>query len=463
MKSGKQTGKSKNSHIKSLIITIYLISFVFIYLVYSGNFIFGSVEGRWTYEYFREFSPFPLSVFLIVIALFGLSLIIGKRFLLTREKWVLGGTLVIAVIIQALMQSTYIYSLGELIESNISNSFYTPAIRFSTFEVLSQFQKGLPGLTAHAVTNMPGKILFFQFLGLFTKSPQIMGYLIILISSLGGLLLYAITKHLFQNKIAGFYTLLLYILIPCKVFFLPILNTVTPIFILLALFFLIRYLESKKILFLVLMGITLYGLVIFEPSPLVMGLLFVGILLYYIGQKKATRKDVLQIVLIPTAVFIFIYLLMLWIFSFDLWGSFQYMLKDAVAFNASAKRNYIVWIKEDLKALFFDAGLPVFIIFIYYFVELFVQRKIYSQNFFKWSAEHFYILSLALTFAVVLILGINRGETTRLWIYMAVFFQVPAALFFAKEVENDWLFFGAGLTLILQILVTLQRVAFIAI
>lgn len=37
------------------------------------------------------------------------------------------------------------------------------------------------------------------------------------------------------------------------------------------------------------------------------------------------------------------------------------------------------------------------------------------------------ILSLLVTWCIVVFWGINRGETTRLWIYLAVYFQIPAA------------------------------------
>jgi hypothetical protein len=62
----------------------------------------------------------------------------------------------------------------------------------------------------------------------------------------------------------------------------------------------------------------------------------------------------------------------------------------------------------------------------------------------------------------VLFLGINRGETTRLWIYLAVFFQIPAAFFISKILKSNTMFFIIAFTLLAQSLVVTQRIILIA-
>lgn len=452
-----------SSHAKTLVLTFIAISMIFIYLVYAGNYVFGSIEGRWYYEYFKEFFPFSFSTFLITLALLAVLVFIGGKLLEKHEKWVVAACLVIAVVIQILIQQTYVYPMGDLIESNISNSFYAPSIRYTPYEILTQFSAGTLNLTAHATSNLPGKILFFQLLGIFTSSPQVMGVLIVIISSLGGLLLYVITKRLFHDSRMSFYAFILYSLIPGKQFFLPILNTVTPVFILLALYLFVLYLDSKRPVWLVLLGITLYALMLFEPSPMVMGVLFIGIFLFYVGQKRIIKRDLVNILLIPTASFFAVYAIFDLFFSFDLFEGLVYVLKDAAGFNIESERNYVVWLKENLKAIFFDAGLPVMMIFVYLLIMLVAQWQNYKTKILQWPLENLYLLFFTLTFTIVLLLGINRGETTRLWIYLAVFFQVPAAHFLAKSVKSHLLFYLIAVTLVIQILVTLPRVTFIAI
>ena len=73
-----------------------------------------------------------------------------------------------------------------------------------------------------------------------------MGYLIISISAFGGLILYGISKRLFHDKTTALYSFVLYTLIPCKLFFFPILNSVTPVFILGCMYLFLAYIDSKN-------------------------------------------------------------------------------------------------------------------------------------------------------------------------------------------------------------------------
>jgi hypothetical protein len=212
---------------------------------------------------------------------------------------------------------------------------------------------------------------------------------------------------------------------------------------------------------LILLGISIYFLVLFEPSPLVAGILFIGIFIHSIVQKRISLKELISVLLIPTGSFLAVFILFIIIFHFNLLQSFQYVMNDATNFNMNAGRSYQIWLRENVKEFFFSAGLPVMMIFIYFVINMFSEWKTSGINILRRSIDKIYTLSLILTFCVVLFLGINRGETTRLWIYLAVFFQVPAAFFMTKKVQNNTLFFFVACTLIAQSIISLQRVGFI--
>lgn len=288
-----------------------------------------------------------------------------------------------------------------------------------------------------------------------------MGYMIISISTSGGLFLYGVCKRLFQDKTIALYSFVLYALIPCKQDFAGVLNTVTPVFILISLYLFLIYLDSKNKWYLILLGFSLYILILFEPSPLVMGVLFLGILFQALIQKKVVINELISILIIPIISFIVIYFLFEVIFSFNLWQAFQYVLKDALEFNLKANRSYSIWLMENIKEFFYGAGCPVMMIFIYMIMSIFSQWKRIGSEFPHVPMENIYTLSLLLTFMIVLFLGINRGETTRLWIYLAVFFQVPAAYFMAKTVKSNPLFFIVAGTIIAQTFISLQNVRFL--
>jgi hypothetical protein len=452
---------TQTSNFVALFLTFFAINGLFIYLIYVQNIWFGSKAGKWDYPYFKKIESIPIWIPVVVLLLLGVSIYIGSRWIQSHEKLVVLGWYPVAVIIQLLMRRIYRHSLGDIVGSDMSNSFYTPAMNYSPVEILSQFSNLAATFPLHARSNMPGKILLFQFFKLFTISPHLMGYMVILVSALGGLLLYFTCRMLFHNKQAAFYALILYALIPCKLFFYPILNTVTPLFILLCLFLFLLYLERKQALFLWLLGGSLYLLVLFEPTPLATGIIFLGILIHAIGENKISKRDYWELLLFPTLAFLCVYLFFRVFFSFDILRAFQYVLSDAINFNLIDKRDYWIWIGENPKEFFFSAGIPIMILFIYLASRMISRLPQIKYHLTRWSMENIFILSLVVTFCAVLFLGINRGEITRLWIYLAVFFQIPAAVFLAKIEHSKVIFFFVAGTLVVQSLLTLQRVGFV--
>jgi hypothetical protein len=360
-------------HFVALILTFFAINALMIYLVFSKNFVFGSKPGNWDYQYFDTIAATPLwipvAVFLILIP----TIFIGSKWINSHEKLVLIGCFIAALALQILIHRAYPFSLGRILQDDVANSFYSPAMSYSPAQVLREYINLAPSFPLHARTNMPGKILLFQIFGLFTSSPRVMGFLVIGLSSLGAFFLYLISVKLFQNKLVGLYAFILYALIPCKLFFYPVLNTVTPIFILASLYLFLLYLERKKYVVLWLLGGVLYLLVLFEPTPLVMGILFIGILLHAIGEKKVSKKDIGALFAIPVAGFLVVYLFFLAVFSFDLLRAFQYVLKDAISFNINDKRDYWIWILENPREFLFSAGIPVMLLFIYLSSEMISQ------------------------------------------------------------------------------------------
>ncbi len=155
------------------------------------------------------------------------------------------------------------------------------------------------------------------------------------------------------------------------------------------------------------------------------------------------------------------YLIFLAVFSFDLLGAFQYVLRDAINFNAIDKRDYWIWVVENPKEFLFSAGIPVMILFIYLASEMLSQLKRLGRDITRWPIAETYTLSLLATILILIFLGINRGEITRLWIYLAVFFQVPAAVFLAKIEYSKAVFYLVACTLVIQCILTLQRVGFV--
>lgn len=461
-KSSSTTTQSTNTDKISLLLVFCSVTALMIFLVYTENFVFGSEKGSWLYRYFKDVTiikPWqPLTIFILL----GLAIFIGDKFINKYETLTLIICFLIAIITQILIRNIYPFSMESIVQSDRANGFYSVAMEYSALEILKQYHILASDFSGHVRANLPGKILLYELFEVFTTSPKIMGYLIITFSTLGAFLIYGICNKLFLDKKAAFYAFILYIVIPGKLFFFPILNTVTPMFMLLCIYLFLLYFERKNLLFLWLLGGALFMLVLFDPSPLVVGLVFIGVIFHAIVEKKIALKNFLHIAVIPLLAFLCLYMLFSLFFSFDLIKAFQFILNDAIRFNLEDQRGYRVWFGQNIKEFFYSAGTPIILIFIYRISQILLEWKtLFKRNMINWTAENIFILSVLMTFGVVVFLGINRGEISRLWIYLAVLFQIPAALFIAKIQNSSIPFYIITSTLAIQTIVALQRVGFV--
>jgi hypothetical protein len=392
--------------------------------------------------------------------LVALLVFLGGILIHPYEKITLLILFLMGILIQSLIRQIYPFSLGAVVESDTANSFYSPAMSHSALEILSKFDELVSSFPLHARSNMPGKILLFEFFKLFTSSSEAMGYLVIAVSSLGALLLYGICKRLFHDKQVAFYALALYLLLPCKIFFFPILNTVTPVFMLLCFYLLVVYLDNKRLLLPWLLGFSFFILALFEPSPLITGVVMAGVTIHAFKEGTLAKKELFKLLLYTASGFLITALLFYIVFSFNFFQSFHYLLNEARNFNINDGRGYWIWIIENSREFFFGAGVPVTIIAIYMVILIFAQTKNLKAAA-RWPLENVFVISLFVNFLLLLFLGINRGEITRLWIYLAVLFQVPASVFIAKIGKGTILFFLVASLLAVQGMVTLHRVGFV--
>lgn len=453
--------RAEKSQSGPIIFTFCMLSALMVFLVYSRNFVFGSEAGKWVYPYYDNVPSLPLWLPLAMMLLLGLPIFLGSKLIHTHVKTTLLVSFLAMVMIQILIQAIFPVSLAAIIQSDNLTTYYSQAGVYTPAEFLSHYTNLVDSLPGHLETNMPGKLLLFQLMEIFTTSPVMIAYLIVVLSTLGAPLLYVICVSLFHDRLTGFYAFILYALIPSKQFFLPILNSVTPIFILLCLYLFLLYLERRKTIALVLLGIALYILILFEPSPLITGLIFLGILIFNFAQKKLLLPEIMRIVIVTVAAFSVTYLFFSLVFSFDLLQAVAYVMKHQSDFNSGVRPGYTIWLGENIKIFSYVVGLPITMIVIYRAAQIIAESNSIKSFIRNWSIEKTFLFSVLVTFLTLLLWGIVRGEITRIWIFMAVFFQIPVAYFMAKIVKRNILFFLVAGTLVAQSIITVHRVAFL--
>lgn len=388
--------------------------------------VLGSAGAGWFYGYHQAFSWRFLAVFLLVAAP-ACALLFLPAPRAGLHEWVLVLLwLAVAAWAQWLLRSVAPYTLESLFTSNGASSFYGFAQQQRWLDVLGHFGRATRGAPLHAQGNMPGKVTLVYAFELVTGSPTGLAWLVVAASSIGGLLMYVFVRELFQDRRTALFSAILYWFHPARLFFLPIMNTVTPVLVLGCGCLLVWWLRTGRTVAALLLGVALYALVFFEPLPLVIGLLFAALSWRSVatgempGQRYVVQAGLVLLVFIGTSEAVFA------ASGFELQQAMRLTAAHAMAFNLAAARPYGFWVLENPLEFFFGSGLCQSVVFVGVMIEGLWGGDMHLRERLMRPILALCVGLLAVLIAVDLI-GINRGEVIRLWIFLGSLLQIPTA------------------------------------
>ena len=422
--------------------------------------IIGSSEGGWVTGYAAGFSSRSVEFFLVASVLMATAVAItwpwlrslsnddrggvgpasapaGAMAVKPFQEWALIlGWCLLAAGLQGLLRFVSPYSLGAIFSSDIANSFYSVALKFDAGSILGDFERLRPSWALHAQSNLPGKLLLVRALiHNISAHPHVLAWLIVLLSNVGGVLVYIFVRDLFADRFVAALSVILYLFTPAKFFFFPLLNTVTPVVVLACACLLLRWLHTGKTLYAVSLGVAIYGLILFEPTALIVGLLFGVLLVHTLATgRMVLRSAVIQIVAGLLAL-VAAHLAMRLFFGFDLVSAFRSAAADAVAFNADARRPYDVWVRQNIVDFLFGVGFCQIVLFAPALADGMARLKRHERS---PDAVAIVLLCLSMLAMVGMAdgIGVNRGEVIRLWIFLACLWQIPAA-YVCRRLESS--------------------------
>ena len=387
--------------------------------------VVGSAEGRWFYPHGQRATVGLIAVWILYSAAAAFIVSVPWKSIEPRRWWILIAWIVIATGLQWGLRSTARYPLEALFVSDTANSFYSVTREHGSVEILSQFNRVRTNAPLHVQSNMPGKLLLIEGLQRISTRTDVLPWLVIGLSNLGAILMYGFVRELFDSRRTAMYAAALYLFLPARTFFFPLMNTITPLAALACGWLLLRWLRTGRTAYALLLGMALYGLVLFEPLPLVMGLLFLMLVMSAIFRGQiAWDRFIAQ-----AAVVIFAFIgaseaVTAWS-GFDIVRTFQTIGDHAREFNETAERPYRIWITANLWEFAFGMGLCQAVAIVVALAFGLRAPGNWRQRLSR-PIVAVCVGSLAVLLAVDLI-GVNRGEVTRLWIFLACFFQIPAA------------------------------------
>jgi methylthioxylose transferase len=382
----------------------------------------GSQSGNWVYGYLQPFRLRILAVALVAGVLVHVATVIATD-TIERHQWAtVVACLVVGLTAQILMRTLTPIGMNRMFTSSGTNAFYEVAASYAPSTVLRDFNSLRQTWPLHARSNMPGKVIVVSALERVSDRPRILAWLVLVLSNLGGLLMYGFVRDLFNDRRVALFSLVLYLLVPGKLYFFPLMNTVTPAVLMPVLWLSLRWILTGSSLFAMGTGVALYGLVFFEPLPLVMGVVPGALAIATLRRNGGWSRVAIQAGLCMLTL-VAVHAFVRWRYGFDAIDTLRLLTTEAVGFNADAERPYLLWLGQNLLDFLFAVGVCQGVVFLGVLRE--TPRRI---------REPIAVLcaSLAVALFVLDLAGVNRGEVVRLWIFLACAFQIPAAYVCAR-------------------------------
>lgn len=451
----------KEKEKKLVNICLILASVIFLSSLAGKLVVFGSKPGNWVYGYFSGITiePFIYAIFILPVAYLGL--VATHKHIEKREWEVVLFWMIAGLAFQLLAVSLRPFTLSEIIKCPVACSHYSATLKFTPGQFLENYQfiATTGRLPLHAASNMPGKVLFFYLLKTLTSSARGMGFIIVFLSTLGGLFVYQVAKRLFSDRLIAAYSMILYFCIPAKVYSFPLLNTVTPLFVMLIFCLFFEYLVNKRVTLLLLLGLALYWLVIFEPLPVITFLVLVFFLVKNIYEGKVNIRDIANIIIIPLVVFLAIYFALKIIFGLDIFKLFLFINREMAQSHINLGRAYSVWVFENLRNFFFTLGIAPAVLFLLYIVK-FLEGIFKGEGKSLLSSGGLLLVSFSLVLLILDSSGVIRAEVARNWIFLMVFVQMIASYFSVKYMNRLTIYILVTAS-ILQALIGMSMVGFV--
>ncbi len=385
----------------------------------------GSVAGGWVYPY-RQWADLTIvAVWLIYSAGAAATLMIPWRVAEHRPWWTLVTWIVVATALQWILRTTAPYPLDAQFASDNANSFHSVAEDYDAADLLKRHGRVRLNAPLHVQSNMPGKLLLTEGLQKATARADVLPWLVIGISNLGALLMFGFVRDLLDSRRVALYAALLYLFLPARTFFMPLMNTVTPLVVITCAWLLLGWLRTGRTLYAAVLGFALYGLAFFEPLPLVMGLLFLALAIAAMGRRQISWERFVAQAAVTIGVFIATAEAMTAWTGFDIVRTFQTIGRHALEFNATTARPYAVWITANLWEFAVGVGPCQLIASVGVLVVLLSASGRWRD---RLSAPMVATcMGLFAVLGAVDLVGVNRGEVTRLWIFLGCFYQIPLA------------------------------------
>ncbi len=383
----------------------------------GGMVVVGSFAGGWVYPYLAPARLAPLLASAVAGGAAALLTVGAVRLARDRLAPALALLVLAGTALQLLLWRLYPYALGAIIRSDAATSYHSVAARLDAATLLRDWPSIAPRLPLHASGNMPGKLLLFRALHAAGASPEAMAVAIFVLGNVVAVLVALVALEVLDDRPSAAIAAALWIFLPSRLVFAPILNGVAPLPVVLALWLWLRHLRGAGPWWAVGTGAALLATLLLDPTPLGLGLVFAGAALAARDARRTGTARIAGGAAVAAVTVVGGAVAFRLATGFDTFRQLAHVAAEAERFNVWSRRSYATWLAPNLVEFLATLGAPVVVV-----VAWGLARSRSLRDPATWMAG----AGVASLLAVDL-RGRNRGEVTRLWIFLAVPLVVAAA------------------------------------
>jgi hypothetical protein len=186
-----------------------------------------------------------------------------------------------------------------------------------------------------------------------------------------------------------------------------------------------KFKKTKKLIYLLLTGISLFIALFFSLSILPILLILGFTYLMYFYKKNSLTQHVKNFI-IATFGLLILPLILFVFFKFN----FLEIALTIMNHLPDKARSYPLWLVFNIWDFFLFCGIPLTIVFIYAIYKNLKEKQILNK-------ENFLLISFLLTFILLDIAGNARGEVGRIWITLMPFLIIGTISMAEKKIFKN--------------------------
>lgn len=495
MKAQEETSHNRNTWISSLyrerilfFAAAILITSIFWFLIATNTLKLGIILGTWMWDY-NPTKVIHKLWFPIIVSLFSASSLffLFRKNVTTDNKW-LEFFSVLAVWMLGVAISLSIFSLRKLgfdeipglIVHSGRTSYFTDALSIKDVGVfLENHYKLLPQLTHRSQTHGPGPVLFFwvilrlmsgavylreaaiklgqmlnidlvylaALIGKKSNSVAIAasifsGFFMVFLYNSAVVPLYYFTKKFYRKTVASL-AVLFFIVTPNLILFTPQMAQVYILFSILIIMFFYSGLKGRNLYYFVMSGLV-YAVGIFFSLEFLVLLPFIMLIVggyiissewqshqgndYVLSTKGRVLGGFKALAVFTSTVLVF-YFVLYFATGFNVIKTYKVAL--AIHNELEFVRSYWKWLWANYVEFFAYFGIPFTLLFLKGTVSL-VKNGYYAMITKARGKIDILLTAFVIVFIMLDLSGINRGETSRLWIFLIPYLLI----IIGKEIES---------------------------